>query len=154
MENTVSNYEYNMESNSESIELLKDMENRNFNLRSNHNTAYFTFIWFIISITSVFIWFKSDLNIYTTYIFLWTILSFVIWFYLYFEESVILIKKSGKMYNIVADALDKKTNPLDSLQKNIEKKCYEKFIWKAYVFFQNLWLILFMLWIVVYVVTR
>jgi len=153
MEHTVKDSEYKVDYNADFLGLLKDLEGRNFELRTNHNTAYFTFIWFIITITVGLLWFKNDLTIYTKYVFLLTIILFVIWFYLYFQESTIGIKKMEKIYSIIAEAIDNQTNPWDALKKNMKKTCWEKFVWKAYVWLQNIWLLLFLIWIISFIVS-
>lgn len=152
MEHTVTKPEYETKYNEDLLELLKDIDSRSFELRTNHNTAYFTFIWFLITIIAGFLGFKDDLG-YTKYIFLWSIISLVVWFYLYFEESAIWIKKMENIYKIAAKAIDEQTNPSDSLNKNLEKTCREKFVWKTYVYLQNIWLLLFIVGIIIFIVS-
>jgi len=153
MEHTVSESEYNIDYNKDFLELLKDLESRNFDLRTNHNTAYFTFIWFLITIIAVFLGFKDDLGNYTKYIFLWSIISFVIWFYLYFKNSAIGIKKMENIYKIAAKSKDEGIDPSNALSKNLEKSCREKFVWRTYIRLQNLWLLLFLIGIIIFIVS-
>ena len=149
MEHTVPEPEYGVDYDKNLLDLLKDLERRNFDLRTNHNTAYFTFIWFIITIIAVFLWFNNSLWNYIKYIFLWSIIFLVIWFYLFFEESAIGIRKMENIYKISAKA--ERNDPSKSLEENSKKTCWEKFIWKTYPILQKLWLLLFIIWIVVYV---
>lgn len=153
MEHTVSESEYSIDYDKDLLDVLKDLERRNFDLRTNHNTAYFSFIWFIITIIAVFLWFNDGLGNYVKYMFLWSIICFVVWFYLYFEKSAIEIKKMENIYTIAAKAKDEKTDPSNYLKENFKKTCWEKFIWKAYVYLQNIWLLLFIVWIIFYVVS-
>lgn len=101
-------------------ELLAKIEERTFAMSSNHSQSYFTYLGFIITITSALIWFKEDLCVGEKILLLVSVFSLIIGGWLYLLDSKKAIELVRNMYKIVAQHNDDWTPLSTHLQDNIK----------------------------------
>ena len=141
----------------EAMPLLKDLEERDYDLRKQHNSSFLTFSWFLIATA----WVIVSLNEVTTrtkYMLISSIISFVIWYICVFLHSELWINKFWKTIwdllnwsNIkTIDEINEKINDINNVWKETKKEKKLKNFW---VIFQNLWIILFIVWLIMFIIS-
>ena len=133
------------------LELLKNIEARTFEYKKDHNSSYFIFLWFLITIIWAFLWFKEELNIITRNTLFFSLLFILWWSTFHFQYYEIQINKYQKLYSIIAKHTDNNTNPREDLDENNKESCWEKLLSKTSIYFQNIGVLLFFISIVLLV---
>lgn len=133
------------------LELLKSIEARTFEYKKDHNSSYFVFLWFLITIIWAFLWFKEELNIITKNTLFSSLLFILLGSYFYFQHNEILIGKYQKLYSIVWMHIDNNTHPREDLDKNMKESFKEKLLSKLSSYYQNIGVILFFISIILLV---
>jgi len=141
----------------ENMPLLKDLEERDYDLRKQHNSNFLVFIWFLIATAWVVIS-LNNVTLRTRNILVFSIISFVIWFFFSFLHSEISIKKFWKTMESLLkfssiDSITWMVEELNNSNKIWEESRKERFYKYSYMIFQNLWILLFILWLILFVIS-
>ena len=112
----------------ESMPLLKDLEERDYDLRKQHNSNFLIFVWFIITTAWVIIS-LNDVTLWTKYILISSIISYTFWYFCSFSHSSLQIQKFWKTIkwllnwsNIDSmEKMGKEMNKINDVWKEIDK---------------------------------
>ena len=141
----------------ENMPLLKDLEERDYDLRKQHNSNFLVFIWFLIATAWVVIS-LNNVTLRTRNILVFSIISFVIWFFFSFLHSEISIQKFWKTMESLLkfssiDSITWMVEELNNSNKIWEESGKERFYKYSYMIFQNLWMLLFISWLIIFIIS-
>lgn len=135
--------------------LLKDLEERDFQLRQYLNTSFFVLVWFIITTAGIII----SLNSSSTYIksVMWvSICLLILGCSLFITTTQAQILRFDKATKEITNIPSKKTteelnNSIQKIEQTLNVKNLDIIFRWIYAFCQNLWILAFLIWLIQFI---